>query len=453
MTGYCVSDIAAITGGVLSGDGAAPVTGAVIDSRAVTPGALFAAIPGERVDGHDYIGKAFDLGASCCLAQRVPAGETRPVICVPDTAAALETLARAYRGRFAIPVLGVTGSVGKTTAKEMVASVLTQRWNTLKTEKNFNNQLGVPLTLFRLEPEHQAAVVEMGVSHFGDMAPLAAMVQPTAMLFTIIGHAHLEFLRDRRGVLQEKTSVLDTMPDDAVAFCNGDDDLLRAMTCRQRKVTFGLSEGCDVRAVDVRDLGDDGSTCTIVAGARRIPVRIRAYGQHMVYAALEGAAVGIEYGLTDEEIIRGIAAYQPVGSRANVVRTARYTVIDDCYNANPDSTAAALRSMATLLPAGRRVAILGNMGELGGDAAALHRATGVCAAKAGVSLVITCGDLAREIAAGAAGADPAVQTASFAALDALLAALPELVQPGDCVLVKASHSMAFERIVQALTQN
>ena len=248
-------------------------------------------------------------------------------------------------------MLGVTGSVGKTTAKEMVASVLSQRWNTLKTEKNFNNQLGVPLTLFRLEPEHEAAVVEMGVSHFGDMAPLAAMVQPTAMLFTIIGHAHLEFLRDRRGVLQEKTSVLDTMPDDAVAFCNGDDDLLHAMTCRQRKVTFGLSDGCDVRAVDVRDLGDGGSTCTIVAGARRIPVRIRAYGQHMVYAALEGAAVGIEYGLTDDEIIRGIAAYQPVGSRANVVRTARYTVIDDCYNANPDSTAAALRSMATL-PAG-----------------------------------------------------------------------------------------------------
>ena len=301
------------------------------------------------------------------------------------------------------------------------------------------------------EPEHEAAVVEMGVSHFGDMAPLAAMVQPTAMLFTIIGHAHLEFLRDRRGVLQEKTSVLDTMPDDAVAFCNGDDDLLRAMTCRQRKVTFGLSAGCDVRAVDVRDLGDEGSTCTIIAGTRRIPVRISAYGQHMVYAALEGAAVGIEYGLTDDEIIRGIAAYQPVGSRARVVRTARYTVIDDCYNANPDSTAAALRSMATL-PAGRRVAVLGNMGELGTNAAALHRETGVCAAKAGVSLVITCGELARQIAAGAAAEDPAVATASFDTLDALLPALPGLLQPGDCVLVKASHSMQFERIVQALTQ-
>ena len=266
-----------------------------------------------------------------------------------------------------------------------------------------------------------------------------------------LGQAFTKALGDRRGVLQEKTSVLDTMPDDAVAFCNGDDDLLCAMTCRQRKVTFGLSAGCDVRAVDVRDLGDEGSTCTIIAGTRRIPVRISAYGQHMVYAALEGAAVGIEYGLTDDEIIRGIAAYQPVGSRARVVRTARYTVIDDCYNANPDSTAAALRSMATL-PAGRRVAVLGNMGELGAPAAALHRETGVCAAKAGVSLVITCGELARQIAAGAAAEDPAVATASFDTLDALLPALPGLLQPGDCVLVKASHSMQFERIVQALTQ-
>ena len=271
MTGYCVSDIAAITGGVLSGDGAALVTGVAIDSRAVTPGALFAAIPGERVDGHDYIGKAFDLGAACCLAQRVPAGETRPVICVPDTAAALETLARASRARFSFPVLGVTGSVGKTTAKEMVASVLSQRWNTLKTEKNFNNQLGVPLTLFRLEPEHEAAVVEMGVSHFGDMAPLAAMVQPTAMLFTIIGHAHLEFLRDRRGVLQEKTSVLDTMPDDAVAFCNGDDDLLPAQG-------------------DVRPLG----RVRRVRGRRARP---RRRGQHLHdhcgYTAHPGAHLGL----------------------------------------------------------------------------------------------------------------------------------------------------------------
>lgn len=443
MTGYCVSDIAAITGGVLSGDGAAPVTGAVIDSRAVTPGALFAAIPGERVDGHDYIGKAFDLGASCCLAQRVPAGETRPVICVPDTAAALETLARAYRGRFAIPVLGVTGSVGKTTAKEMVASVLTQRWNTLKTEKNFNNQLGVPLTLFRLEPEHQAAVVEMGVSHFGDMAPLAAMVQPTAMLFTIIGHAHLEFLRDRRGVLQEKTSVLDTMPDDAVAFCNGDDDLLRAMTCRQRKVTFGLSEGCDVRAVDVRDLGDDGSTCTIVAGARRIPVRIRAYGQHMVYAALEGAAVGFVMGLSDEEIERGIAAYKTVGRRGVVTDTGFVTLVDDCYNANPDSMRCAVDSLMKL--PGRHVCVLSDMREMGEGSAQMHRELGEYALNKGVDLVMAYGPMSKYLTEAMGS-----RAVYFETKAALVAALPEYIKRGDSVLVKASLGMHLEPAADAI---
>lgn len=448
MTGYCVSDISQIVGGTLRGDGSAAVTGVVIDSRAVTAGCLFAALPGERVDGHDYIAKAFDAGAACCLAMRVPAGETRPVIVVPDTAAALETLAAAYRAQFSIPVLGVTGSVGKTTAKEMVASVLSQRWNVLKTEKNFNNQLGVPLTLFRMEPEHDVAVVEMGVSHFGDMAPLAAMVQPTAMLFTIIGHAHLEHLKDRAGVCREKTSVLASMPADAVAFCNGDDDLLRNLDCAQRKVTFGLSEGCTVRAVDYRELGAQGAECTIVCSARRLPVRIHAYGEHMVYAALEGAAVGLVFGLTDEEIIRGIAAYQPVGSRAGIVSTERLTIIDDCYNANPDSMAAALRSLHGL-QGGRKVAILGDMKELGENERELHREIGRQAAEQGVALLLTCGPLAADIAAGARETG-GVEIHAFETLESLCAQLPALVRTGDSVLVKASHSMQFEKIVEAL---
>lgn len=448
MTGYTVSDIAAITGGTLSGCGAAPVTGVVIDSRAVTPGCLFAAIHGERVDGHDYMVKAFDAGAACCLAMRVPAGETRPVVVVPDTAAALETLARAYRARFSIPVLGVTGSSGKTTAKEMTAAVLAQRWSVLKTEKNLNNQLGVPLTLFRLEPAHEAAVVEMGVSHFGDMAPLAAMVQPTALLITMIGHSHLEFLGDREGVFREKTSLLETMPADAVVFCNGDDDLLRGMTCQQRKVTFGLSEGCDVRAVDWVNRGAEGSACTIVSGARRLPVEIPAYGEHMVYAALEGAAVGLTFGLTDAEILRGVAAYRPVGSRAGVARTAYCTIVDDCYNANPDSTASALRSLRTLR-GGRKVAILGDMKELGAQERSLHRETGVLAAAQGVELLLACGELSAEIAAGAQEAGvPIVRW--YPTLEELLPTLPEWIRPNDCVLVKASHSMAFERVVAAL---
>ncbi len=448
MTGYCVSDVAAVVGGALSGSGAAAVTGVVIDSRMAGPGSLFAALPGAHVDGHDYIARAFENGAACCLALRVPAGETRPIIVVPDVAAALERLAADYRARLDIPVLGVTGSVGKTTAKEMVAAVLSQRFSVLKTEKNLNNQLGVPLTLFRIEPEHEIAVVEMGVSHFGDMAPLAAMVRPTAMLFTVIGRAHLEFFGDRAGVFREKTSVLDTMPEDSPVFCNGDDDLLRGLECRQRKVTFGLSEGCAVRAEDVRALGSGGTACTIVWGERRLAAHIPAYGEHMVHAALEGAAVGFAYGLTDAEILRGIAAYRPVGGRAGVVQSESLTIIDDCYNANPDSTAAALRSLRTM-ECGRRVAILGDMGELGEAAAALHRETGRIAAEQGIDLLVTCGALAANIAAGArdAGMTDARQ---YDAVPPLLDALPELIRPGDCVLVKASHYMQFEKIVEAL---
>lgn len=446
MTGICVADVARLTGGVLHGDGAAPVAVVTLDSRAVSPGCLFAALRGERADGHAYIGAALDAGAACCLAERVPEGETRPVVVVPDTAAALERLAAAYRARFDIPVLGITGSVGKTTAKEMVAAVLSQRWSVLKTEKNFNNQLGVPLTLFRLEPGHQAAVVEMGVSHFGDMAPLAAMARPTAMLFTVIGRAHLEHLVDRAGVCREKTSVLETMPPEAVAFCNGDDDFLRSLSCKQRKVTFGLSPDCDVRAVDISLRGVEGMDCVLVSGVRRVPVTIPAYGEHMVYAALEGAAVGLEYGLTDAEIRAGIAAYRPVGSRAGILRTPRLTVVDDCYNANPDSVASALRSLRLL--GGRRVAILGDMKELGAQEAALHRESGALAARC-ADAVVACGPLARELAAGARAAGCS-DARHFETLEDLLAALPSLVTDGDVVLVKASHSMAFERVVAAL---
>ena len=450
MTGYTVSDIAAVTGGTLHGDGAAEVTGVVIDSRKAVRGSLFAALPGERVDGHDYIGKAFDLGAACALALRVPEGETRPVVVVPDVAAALETLTADYRSRLDIPVIGVTGSVGKTTAKEMTAAVLSQRWPVLKTEKNFNNQLGVPLTLARIEPNHRAAVVEMGISHFGDMEPLAKMARPDVMLFTNIGRAHLEYLGDRSGVFREKTSVLQWMRDDALVIYNGDDDLLRTLDCRQRKLSFGLSPDCDVRAEDVRDYGLAGSECTIVTRDRRFDVRITAYGAHMVYAALESAAVGVAFDLTDEEIRAGIADYVPVGGRAGIVQTGMLTVVNDCYNANPDSTAAALRSLSRTQGA-RKIAVLGDMGELGEDGALLHRETGRIAAEEQIDVLFTCGKLAREIAAGAREAGLG-DVQHFDALPELLAALPGQFQPGDCVLVKASHAMAFENVISVLEQ-
>ena len=447
MFGYTVSDLAALVGGTLSGAGDASVTSIVKDNRVAVPGCLFAALPGEKSDGHRFIGAAFDAGAVCALAQYVPAGETRPVITVPDVQAALETIAADFRAKLRIPVLSITGSVGKTTAKEMVASVLSQRWNVLKTPGNYNNQLGVPLTLSGIMPEHEFAVVELGVSHFGDMKPLARMAKPDAMLFTIIGRAHLEFFGDREGVFREKTSVLNETADDAVVFCNGDDDLLRGMTCRQKKITFGLSEGCDVRAESVEYPGAGGVRCVIVSGERRLPVAL-PYGDPMLYAALEGAAVGFHYGLTDAEILAGVAAYRPEGARARVELADGFVIVNDCYNANPDSMAAGLRTLMRT-DAYRRVAILGDMGELGAEAEALHYETGVTAARCGVDLLITCGALSRHMAQGAHDAGLR-HVLSFDTLADTLCALPDAIEPGDRVLVKASHSMQFEKIVAAL---
>ena len=441
MYGYTVSDLAALVGGTLSGEGSAQVTSIVKDNRVAVPGCLFAALPGEKNDGHRFIASAFDAGAVCALAKFVPEGETRPVITVPDVQSALETIGADFRRRLTIPVLGITGSVGKTTAKEMVASVLSQRWSVLKTPGNYNNQLGVPLTLASIQPEHEFAVVELGVSHFGDMKPLAVMAKPDAMLFTIIGRAHLEFFGDREGVFREKTSVLQDMADDAVVFCNGDDNLLRAMTCPQRKITFGLSEGCTVRAEEIEYLGTGGVKCVIVSGERRIPVEL-SYGEVMLYAALEGAAVGLHYGLTDAEISAGIAAYKPEGARASVEQANGFTIV------NPDSRAAGLRALQRA-DAHRRVAILGDMGELGPTAERLHFETGVMAGECGVDLLITCGPLSKHMAAGAKEAG-VKNVLSFDTLADILAALPDAIEPGDRVLVKASHSMQFEKIVSAL---
>ena len=299
------------------------------------------------------------------------------------------------------------------------------------------------ITLFGLEPQHEAAVVEMGVSHPGDMRRLAEMVRPTMSLFTIIGHAHLEFLKSREGILAEKSVVNAYLPDDGTVFCSGDDDLLRSMECRQEKITFGLGADCGVHGENVRTLPDGTMACTVTGMGRCFDVTIPAYGDHMVYAALEGAAVGIRFGLSDAEIAAGIADYEAVGHRARRLRTETLTVIDDCYNANPTSTASALRSLCRA--EGRKVCILGDMLELGEASARLHYETGALALERGADMVLCQGEAAAEIARGAGERGRYFRTKTE-----LLHTLPELIRPGDTVLVKASRSMRFEEITEAL---
>ena len=419
------------------------ITAITTDSRALTPGCLFAAIPGARVDGHDFIAAAAQAGAACVLCNRF-VDAAIPQIKVPDTQLALRQIAAFYRCQFDIPFVGVTGSVGKTTAKEMIASVLSVRFDTLRTEKNFNNELGVPLTLFRLRAGHEAAVIEMGISGFGEMSRLTDMVRPSMAVFTLIGDAHLEFLGDRAGVLRAKGEIVAGMPEDGIVIANGDDELLKAHDFGRRTVLFGIGENCDVRAVDVENDGLNGMRCVILAGDRRIPVSIPAFGRHMIYAALMGAAVGLELGLTDAEIRTGIARFQNVGSRGRVVTTDYCTILDDCYNANPTSTKAAVDSLA-MLP-GRHVAILGDMLELGENGPALHAELGRYAAGTG-AVVAACGALSKHTAEGAG------ETARwYPDTASLIAALPEIVKSGDAVLVKASHSMGFDAVVRAVSQ-
>jgi len=447
MQGMTIARAAAACGGSIRGaaDPAAELGRIAIDSRSVAPGDLFAAYRGERVDGHDYIAAAFERGAACCLAERVPEGETRGVLLVPSVQRALEQIAEAYRRGLGLPVIGVTGSVGKTTAKEMIASVLSQRLRVLKTEANLNNQIGVPMTISRIGPEHEAAVVEMGISGFGEMRTLARIARPTMAVYTVIGHAHLEFLHDLDGVLRAKTEMLELMDDDAPVILNGDDEKLRSLRCRQRRILYGLSERCDVRAAGVRPLPDGSTACEILARGRRLDAVIPAYGRHMVYAALEGAAVGLELGLTDGEILAGIAAYETVGRRAALTDTGSLRLIDDCYNSNPDSARCGIDSLLEL--PGRRVCILGDMLEQGEGERQMHFDLGRYAAEHGIDLVIANGPLSAEIARGAGE-----RGVYYVNQQELLDDLPSLLQKGDAVLVKASNSMRFSTISEALKQ-
>ena len=447
MTGMTISRAAAVCGGRICGEGdpGAELGSVVIDSRAVSAGDFFVAYKGERVDGHDYISAAFDKGAVCCLAQRVPEGETRPLILVPDVQTALEQICAEYRRDLRLPVIGITGSVGKTSAKEMISAVLSQRLNVLKTDKNLNNQIGVPMTISRIRPEHQAAVVEMGISGFGEMSVLAQIARPDMAVFTLIGHAHLEFLHDLDGVLRAKTEMLDFMADDAPVLINGDDEKLRGLQCRQKKISFGLGENCDVRAENIT-LGPKGETlCDIVYGQRRIPVEIKAYGRHMIYAALEGAAVGLLMGLSDEEIVRGVATFETVGRRAAVCDTGFITLIDDSYNANPDSVKCGIDSLMKM--PGRHVCILGDMLELGEGSGEMHFDVGRYAGERGAELVLTSGPLSYETCRGAGE-----RGRHFATREELIAALPGLIQKGDRVLVKASLGSRFDQISEALKE-
>lgn len=446
MTPCTAREICAAVGGTLLQDSGAPVTGVTTDSRAVQPGQLFIPLVGERFDGHAYISKALDGGAAGCLTAREP--ETllpgKLYIQVADTRLALKALASWYRDKFDLPVVQVTGSAGKTTTKEMIASVLSQRYNTLRTEGNFNNDIGAPLTLLRLMPEHQAAVIETGMNHFGEIRYLGEMVRPDIAVITNVGDAHIENLGNtRQGILRAKCEIFENLTPDGVAVLNGDDELLNTVTLPQTILRCGVGDGCGVRVTDIDDRGLAGVACTVTIEGEHYRLTTSAPGRYMIYPMAMAAAIGRRLGLTGEEIAAGVAAYTTVGSRMHLIRLpGERLVIDDCYNANPQSMAEGLRMLAAS-PAQHRVAVLGDMGELGQLTAQAHRDMGALTHRLGLTAVAV-GEKMHALTE----TDPQAQW--FATVEEAMPAIRQLFTPGTAVLVKASHAMHFERIVKEL---
>ena len=435
------------------GDGkeAFEITGAVLDSRKVEPGFLFFATRGERVDGHSFIPQVVEKGAALVICENAPEVEV-PYIQVPDTFAALKKVAAFYREQLTIPVIGVTGSVGKTSTKEMIAAGLSTKFNVLKTQGNFNNEVGLPLTILSIRPEHEAAVVEMGINHFGEMHRLSEIAKPDTCVITNIGQCHLENLIDRDGVLRAKSEIFDFMDKDGFVVLNGDDDKLATIkeVHGRKPYFFGIGPEGDVAkdafAVEIQSKGLFGSDFQMQLMGDDVDASVPLPGQHMVVNALAAACVGRILGMTNEEVLSGIASVQATGGRSNIMRLADKTIIDDCYNANPVSMKSAIDLL--MMAQGAKVVILGDMFELGADELALHREVGQYAALAPLDKMIFIGTMAKEMYEGARKlrAMPEYypdKTAFF-----------EAHKPEDfadtTVLVKASNGMQFKEIVEWL---
>ena len=438
----------------------------VLDSRLVEPGGIFIATRGEHVDGHSFIDQVFDAGALGVICEEAPVQPKGAYILVEDSFLALKDLAEYYRSQLDIKVVGITGSVGKTSTKEIVASVLSQKYRVLKTEGNYNNEVGLPLTVLRIREDCEVAVLEMGISDFGEMHRLSKIAKPDVCLITNIGQCHLENLGTRDGILKAKTEIFDFMQEGGQICLNGDDDKL--VTIREVRgsipVFFGCGSNNAVYADNYENRGLIGSRAQIhmkgIAGhdACSFEAEIPLPGEHMLYNALAATAAGMLFGLTAEEIQEGIRTVKAVDGRSHVIRTDRLTLIDDCYNANPVSMKAALDLLhmtelsEVFEDTARKVAVLGDMFELGTDEAALHREVGVYAAKKQIDVLVCVGNLCKYMYEGAQAVRSVTNCYYFEDKEALEAQMDTVIQDGDLVLVKASHGMHFEELIKMLSE-
>ena len=468
-----LQEIAAACGGTYYGGSEflpREVSSVVIDSRKAEKDSLFIAIRGARVDGHSFSPKVMEQGALCAVSEEDLGDVPYSYIKVASCEQALKDIAEHYRRSLDIKVVGISGSVGKTSTKEMIASVLSQKYSVLKTEGNFNNEIGLPLTVFNLRKEHEIAVLEMGISGFEEMTRLAKVARPDICVLTNIGVAHMENLGSRDGILKAKTEMFAYMNENGTIILNGDDDKLRGYSPENgiTPVYFGLDESCGFHAENISGKGLNGTDAQFFTPNSSFTAHINIPGAHMVYNALAATAVGYALGMTDREICAGIEANVPIAGRNNLIRAPHFTIIDDCYNANPTSMKASLDVLA--FADTRKAAILGDMFELGENEKQMHREVGIHAVRKGIDVLICIGSLMKSAADGAleyleqqknaehteetpsSSAHFPTQICHFATKADFLREAKELLKEGDTVLVKASHGMEFPEIVEFLQQ-
>ncbi len=445
----------ACAGEQFGGSPEVPITRVCSDSRQAQPGDLFFALPGERFDGHEFVAEVAKKGVAAVVVQntRVPAESLGcAVIAVDNTRLALGRLAAHYRADFDLPVIAVGGSNGKTTTKELLAAVLRQKLNTLWSEASFNNDIGVPLTLLKLEPGHQAAVLEVGTNHPGELAPLVRMIQPKLGVITSIGREHLEFFGDLAGVTAEEGWLAELLPPGGKLFLNGDNEWADILARRSLAIVVrvGFGAGNDWRAQDVR-LDAQGTTFLVRSPKPEFDgeYRVNLLGRHQAGNALFALAVGAELGLSAAEVRRGLTECKPAKMRLQPWDWNGVWVLDDAYNANADSMLAALETLREISSAGRRVAVLGDMAELGAHSPAAHAEVGRRAAQSGIDQLFAVGKMAG-VMAGAAREAGLRAVDEFADAPAAAEAVKNFLKPGDVVLLKASRSSRLERLSEAL---
>ncbi len=446
------------------------VSSVLVDSREVTPGALFVAFRGEQTDGHDYVAQAFARGAVAALVERpfpdyptldtrsgksAPALDFKQPLCllVDDTLSALQQAAKAWRKKFDVHVVGITGSVGKTTTKELTHTVLSQRYNTLKSLGNRNNEIGLPLTLLDLRPEHERAVLEMGMYTTGEISLLCELAQPFIGVVTMIGPVHLERVGSMDGIVKAKQELVEALPPGGFAILNRDDERVMSMAAHTQAhiFTYGLHENADLWATDIRSMGLEGVQFTLTCGREALQVKVPLLGRHNVHTALRAAAVGLVEGMGWDEIIAGLTQMTPQLRLVAVPGPKGSLIIDDTYNSSPDSALAALNLLHDLH--GRKVAVLGDMLELGQVEEASHRLVGRRVADVAQLLVVV-GRRGRWIAeeALAVGMSP-VQVHVAEDVETAVAVLQERIRENDTILIKGSLGMRMDRIVDALGKN